>query len=555
MLTNDQIILKQIIEENCEGEEISISEYFEIYSATEVLKNYDLCYDDILYGISGNGGDGGIDSIYTFINGELIKEDSRINTNSKNNQIDLVIIQSKTSPNFKEAAITKFRETSEDLLNLGNDPNSFINRYTEDLVEKAKIFRNSFSKLAKTFPKLNIKYFYITQGVEIHPNVEGKVEKLKETVLKMFSGANFEFRFIGASELLQMTRDVPTTSRTLDVSESPIGTAAGSYVALVNLKKYFEFISENGKIAKNIFDSNVRDYQGSVIVNTAIRQTLSDDNSQNFWYLNNGVTIITPKVISSGKQLTIEDPQIVNGLQTSYEIYQHFSNATDSKNEERSLLVRIICEENEAARDKIIRATNSQTAIPPASLRSADEIHRNIEDFLKPNGFFYDRKKNFHRNQGIQVSKIISIPYMAQAMMAITLLKPDSARARPSTLLNSDKDYKAIFSLDKSIDIYLKVIQIIKIVENYLKSSVSSGNIERDQITNIKYYIAMVAAIKLTNSKSDLEEKLVSIANIDIDPNILEEALELVRNEYIKLGGNDQVAKGSKLLSSILAVL
>lgn len=191
MLTNDQIILKQIIEENCEGEEISISEYFEIYSATEVLKNYDLCYDDILYGISGNGGDGGIDSIYTFINGELIKEDSRINTNSKNNQIDLVIIQSKTSPNFKEAAITKFRETSEDLLNLGNDPNSFINRYTEDLVEKAKIFRNSFSKLAKTFPKLNIKYFYITQGVEIHPNVEGKVEKLKETVLKMFSGANF----------------------------------------------------------------------------------------------------------------------------------------------------------------------------------------------------------------------------------------------------------------------------------------------------------------------------------------------------------------------------
>lgn len=65
----------------------------------------------------------------------------------------------------------------------------------------------------------------------------------------------------------------------------------------------------------------------------------------------------------------------------------------------------------------------------------------------------------------------------------------------------------------------------------------------------------MVAAIKLTNSKSDLEEKLVSIANIDIDPNILEEALELVRNEYITLGGNDQVAKGSKLLSSILAVL
>ncbi|WP_082877241.1 AIPR family protein [Comamonas thiooxydans] len=555
MLTNDQIILKQIIEENCEGEDISINEYFEIYSATEVLKNYDLCYDDILYGISGNGGDGGIDSIYTFINGELIKEDTKINTNSKNNQIDLVIIQSKTSPNFKEAAITKFRETSEDLLNLGNDPDTFLGRYTVDLVEKSKIFRSSFSKLAKTFPKLNIKYFYVTQGIEIHPNVQGKVAKLEETVLKMFGGANFEFSFIGASELLQMTRDVPTTSRTLEVSESPIGTAAGSYVALVNLKKYFEFISENGKLAKTIFDSNVRDYQGSVIVNTAIRQTLSDEKSQNFWYLNNGVTIITPKVISSGKQLTIEDPQIVNGLQTSHEIYQHFSNTDIINNEERSLLVRIICEENEASRDKIIRATNSQTAIPPASLRSADEIHRNIEDFLKPNGFFYDRKKNFHRNQGVQVSKIISIPYMAQAMMAITLLKPDSARARPSTLLNSDKDYKAIFSLDKSIDLYLKVIQIIKIVETYLKQCVTNGSIERDQITNIKYYVAMVTAIKITSSKINLEDKLSGISNIEIESSILEESLDIVYEEYMKLGGNDQVAKGSKLLSSILEIL
>lgn len=552
-LTNDQIILKQIIEENCEGQDISISEYFEIYSATEVLKDYDLSYDEILYGISGNGGDGGIDSIYTFINGELIKEDTEINSKSKNNHIELVIIQSKTSANFKEAAITKFRETSEDLLNLGNDPNSFIGRYTEGLIERVNIFRNAFSKLARTFPKLNINYIYVTHGTEVHPNVSGKVKKLEETILKMFSGAEFNFKFIGASELLRMTRDVPRTSRILEVSETPISTEAGSYVALVNLRKYFDFISENGKLAKSIFDSNVRDYQGSVAVNSEIRKTLSDEKSQNFWYLNNGVTIITPKVISSGKQLTIEDPQIVNGLQTSYEIYQHFSNEKDKKIEERSILVRIISEANEIARDKIIRATNSQTAIPPASLRSSDEIHRNIEDFLKPNAYFYDRKKNFHRNQGVQVSKIVSIPYMAQAMMAITLLRPDDARARPSTLLNSDKDYKAIFSLNKPIEIYLKVIQIIKSVENYLKESASNGKIEREKINNIKYYVAMVAAIKIASSKDNLEENLSRIKDINISSTILDESLDLVNTEYVRLGGNDQVAKGKNLLSSLLS--
>ncbi|GGB54795.1 hypothetical protein GCM10011502_29810 [Oceanisphaera marina] len=51
--TNDQIILEQIIKERCaeSGDELTVPEYFEIYSASEILKNHDLTYDDILYGI------------------------------------------------------------------------------------------------------------------------------------------------------------------------------------------------------------------------------------------------------------------------------------------------------------------------------------------------------------------------------------------------------------------------------------------------------------------------------------------------------------------------
>ena len=116
-MTNDQIILAQIIKERCaeSNDEISLSEYFEIYSASEILKNYDLSYDDITYGIVGDGGDGGVDSIYTFINGELLKEDTLVNSNQKKNHIELIIIQSKTSTSFKEDAIIKFRESAQDL--------------------------------------------------------------------------------------------------------------------------------------------------------------------------------------------------------------------------------------------------------------------------------------------------------------------------------------------------------------------------------------------------------------------------------------------------------
>lgn len=553
--TNDQIILAQIIEEKCteSEDELTVPEYFEIYSASEILKDHDLTYDDVSYGIVGDGGDGGIDSIYTFLNGEMLKEDTEINSNQKKNHIELVVIQSKISASFKEDAIVKFRESAEDLFNLGNNPDDFAARYNSDLIEKSKLFRNAYSKLAATFPRLEIRYYYATQGNEVHPNVEGKVPKLREEIGKMFGGAQFSFEFVGASKLLEMTRNVPSSSRRLEVSESPIGTDAGSYLCLVSLSKYFEFVSDSGSLARSIFESNVRDYQGSVIVNTAIRKTLENANSENFWYLNNGVTIITPKAVLAGKQLTIEDPQIVNGLQTSHEIYQHFSQLESPEGDERSVLVRVICEEDEEARDRIIRATNSQTSIPPASLRSSDEIHRNIEDFLKANRFYYDRKKNYYKNQGMPVAKIISIPYMAQAMMATILLKPDSARARPSTLINSDTEYRKIFSLDFPIDIYLKVIQIMKAVEIYLKPGNCGLELERKTITNIKYYVAMMVSIRLAGSKDGVFEKISQLPTISITPEILASSLETVLDEFNALGATDQVAKGSELVGKLLS--
>lgn len=439
------------------------------------------------------------------------------------------------------------------MFNLANNPDDYAERYNADLIDKVKLFRGSYSKLAKTFPKIEIRYFYATQGDDVHQNVSGKVPKLQEDIVKMFGGAEFSFEFIGASELLEMTRNVPSTSRVLEVAESPIGTTAGSYLCLVSLSKYYEFISDSGSLARSIFESNVRDYQGSVVVNTGIRQTLENQESENFWYLNNGVTIITPKAVMAGKQLTIEDPQIVNGLQTSHEIYQYFSQLVNHEGDERAVLVRVICEEDEEARDRIIRATNSQTSIPPASLRSSDDIHRNIEDFLKSNGYYYDRKKNFYKNQGMPVSKIISISYMAQAMMAIMMLKPDSARARPSTLINSDVEYKKIFSLDKKIDIYLKAIQIMKATETYLKPENCETQLERKTITNIKFYVAMIASIKLAGSSQEIEKKLSELPNVEVPNEILSDSLQTVLERFNELGATDQVAKGSALVAKLLS--
>lgn len=553
--TNDQIILEQIMKQkSLESEgELTPSDYFEIYSASEILKNYDISYDDIAYGNVGSSADGGIDSLFTFINGELIKEDTDINFKQKKNHIELIVIQSKTSSNFKEDAIIKFRESAQDLFNLGNDLNNFAKRYNSELISKITLFRDIYSKLATSFPTLDIKYYYATQGNKVHPNVQGKVKKLEEDIKKMFSSSSFSFDFIGATKLLEMTRNIPSTSRLLEVAESPIGTNEGSYLCLVSLSKYFEFISDEGSLSRSIFESNVRDYQGSVAVNTGIKKTLENKNSDNFWYLNNGVTIITPKAVLAGKRLTIEDPQIVNGLQTSHEIYKHFNTQKDIEHDDRLVLVRIISEENEESRDSIIRATNSQTAIPPASLRSSDEVHRNIEDFLKSNGYYYDRKKNYYKNLGMPIAKIVSIPHMAQIMMSVFLLKPQIARSRPSTLINSDEEYRKIFSLDNPIDIYLKAVQIMKSVENYLKDRAIEGTLERKVITNIRYYIAMLVGLNLAGSKDNIIKKISELPSLTITDKILENAYLEVIEKYNLLGGTDQIAKSSLLIDELIA--
>ena len=52
----------------------------------------------------------------------------------------------------------------------------------------------------------------------------------------------------------------------------------------------------NGVFQESLFDANVRDYEGDVAVNSGIRATLIEArHDEEFWWLNNGVTIVATK--------------------------------------------------------------------------------------------------------------------------------------------------------------------------------------------------------------------------------------------------------------------
>jgi len=447
-MTNDLILLNQLLDQRILeiGEGLEEPEYFEIFSAEQTLKDDDLSYDEILAGIVDGGGDGGIDSIYFFVNGVLFDEDLDLSSLKRNPTLRLVIVQSKTSSGFSEESIHKLIASTRDLFDLSKHISELETVYNKNLLNVIDHFRRTHLELTSKFPSVSFDYRVAAKAIEVHENTGRKVIELKSTLESLFNPVVFNFEFLTAQKLLSSARRSPTRTSSLRLAETPISTGEEGFICLAAIKDFLPFITdEAGHIRAHLFEGNVRDYQGKTEVNKEIRLTLDSAGTEDFWWLNNGVSVICSDASLSGKTLTIEDAEIVNGLQTSREVY-HSLHGKDLSNETRHIMLRVLKPTTAESRDRIIKATNSQTAIPVASLRSTDKIHRDIEDYLYPKGYFYDRRKNYYKNIGKPIKKIVSISFVAQSVMACALLDPANARARPSSLIKNNEAYNRVFS-------------------------------------------------------------------------------------------------------------
>lgn len=547
MSTNDLILLNQLLDQRLSeiGEGLSEEEYFEVFSAEQALKDEDLSYDELVNGVIDGGGDGGIDSIYLFINDMLYDDDLDINSFKRSVTLRLVMIQSKTSSGFSETGIEKLISSARDLFDLSKNIDELNSVYNQQLLSVVCKFRECYLALASKFPNLSFHYAYATKGLEVHQNVDRKVEALKETIEKYFTPVSFSFKFFTASALLQNARRKPCSTSSLRLAENPISTGQEGFVCLVAIKDYLEFITDDSEhIRSHLFEGNVRDYQGKTEVNMAIHTTLEGAGPEDFWWLNNGVSIICSNASLSGKTLTIEDAEIVNGLQTSREIFNTLQGKDVSK-EPRNVLVRVLKPQNQESRDRIIKATNSQTPIPPASLRATDKIHRDIEDYLYTKGFFYDRRKNYYKNLGKPIRKILSIPFLAQSVLTCALADPTNARARPSSLIKSEDAYKKIFNTSYPLDLYYKCPLIVMSVEDALRNSANTHY--KEQINNLRFYVAAFWAWRACKVP---KPSVAQVANINI-AELTEDSILLAADEvwkqYCQLGASDQVAKSAEL--------
>lgn len=558
MSKNAQILLENIIEHEFKSNDgySDISEYFEFFTANQILKNQGISDDEIENGIVGKGLDGGCDSIYLFLNNMLITPDVVESISApKDSVLEMIVIQSKKTTKFGEDAVMKWKTISSNLLDLSNTISDFSTRYNADVLEAYTTFRDTYTRLITSRVKLKFRFYYVTLASELHPNVIQQSEELKNTVRELFPNAVVDVDFIDSDNLFDMYNSIVENRINLKFTDIPISPNQKNYVALVDLKTYFNFIvNTDGEIRKNFFDSNVRDYQGKNNVNTSISESLRRADNNDFWWLNNGITVLASEAtLVNNRELQIVNPEIVNGLQTSMEIYNYYSENKDAlENEKRSVLLRIIVPDNEESRDQIIFATNNQTNIPKSTLRVTDPIHLQIEMYFKSRGLFYDRRKNYYKNQGRKPAEIVGVSFLAQCLITIFLRKPDYARARPSTILNDDKTYNELYEKNNDLEVFYRVALIGKKIQKNVKSSSEYSPAEK---SDILYYVLFAAVARILG-KQVVNPQDIKEMNLDL---LTDETIDNIRNrvyEIYKLhGGNGRVAKSAEFIQYIEQML
>lgn len=451
-----------------------------------------------------------------------------------------MITQCKGEVSFKESTIEKLISSFPFLLNLDKDEDSLLEMCNPSLVEKVIILRELW------------KYASAISGstIELELNYcckAAKVDQLEKIIGKNISQAKIKFVNLGSKELLKLHQEPQNSRHTLLFEDNPLALSYGKdgygFVGTVKLGVYKKFLTDkNGKIDERLFESNIRHFQGDVDVNKGIRKTIqnSKDNGD-FWWFNNGVTIIAEDHTPCVKELHVDNAQIVNGLQTSYSIFEHHDGNIEDN---RSVLVKVVINNDRAIVDNIIASTNRQNPVSAANLRATDKIQRKIEMFFHQNGFFYDRRKSFYKNQGKPIAKIFSIQFVAQAIEAIGHSNPSVARARPNSLLKSDSTYQRIFDEETNFKSYLNCCLIARKTYNY---SLNDKKLY-ETISNFKFHLSRIAATLLTTKEKYTSEDLAVLDIENYTQDVFDRSVEIL-NTRLSVYREQSTKKGSNIIN------
>lgn len=210
----------------------------------------------------------------------------------------------------------------------------------------------------------------------------------------------------------------------------------------ISVKEIYELMDRFGD---RLLEKNIRRYLGKNSVNDGIADSLlSDEKRQNFFFLNNGITMICEKFSYNGLQekdwiVKISRLQIINGGQTCRTIYQTIKEHPEIDFSQVYILVRLYeVNDGEDVIQDITYATNSQNPVDFRDLKSNDERQILLEESARDLGYVYKRKRDNLSNTNLIPSTVA-----AESVLAVWREKPHLAKYKRNEFF--DKYYTDIF--------------------------------------------------------------------------------------------------------------
>lgn len=542
-------------------------EAFERFATDLATRAYGLSATQVVAGLVGGTNDGGIDGLYVFLNGrELVTPASVRLTNRQaalvgvhnGVTLDVVLVQAKNESSWDTNVFPKLQSALDRILKSDVTASELRDfPLNDDVVEAALMLRKLREKLSRFVPVMTFAVQYVTfaQQSNVDSYMETKRAQLASFLAeKLPTGSEVRVEYVGDAEVVTRLRETTDFSAEL-VLAKPAVRVGTALVGVVTIANYLKFIRDHasGAMRDELFAVNVRDYAGSnVRVNSAIAATLALDSDTEFWWLNNGITVLADDAkdpIEHHWQIT--NPLIVNGLQTSNVIHEQASaGKITAKRLQQHVLVRVISETEPAQREGIIRGTNNQTSIASTQLHANDESQIRIEEYLRTSGWYYERRRYQYRGQSVPAGRIKSITDLAQAVIAYRLAEPDTARARPGSLIATDAGWKRVFESDDEAR-YLKALDVADQIDAFLRTKAAKA--VADDATNSRHYLAAGYVLRTSGVKKLEDFATIPTARLKSSPTDRQLLVlhKLLHQEADKLDdkktARDRIFKGAKL--------
>ncbi len=375
------------------AEEKALNTAFEIFAMSVIL---DKSIDEVRMNVAIiDDSDGGMDGIYFSEEGGEIK---------------MHVFQCKNSKKFGEATlrqneIEKFISDFQNTFERGSKKNAIgLQNKIEEYKEKG---HRKTIEPCLYFVFNGDKHNKATENARLFNDFHKPNEFEIWDINDLFSRIQYFFKLENRRKKVEFAfKPAPSNITAKSDTQAIISFAVLNVKALLFRLKALELCelfelekATNGTIEK-IFAENIRGFLGKEnSTNEKIAQTLaSETQSVYFPFLNNGLTIVcqrftVPQATQLGKYIIpCENPVIVNGLQTSYLVYQQYLKDKESL-EDVYLTVKLYETQDQELIDLITDATNTQSAIWFKDKLSNKKFNVYTKEFFANKGIGYLTKQ------------------------------------------------------------------------------------------------------------------------------------------------------------------